>query len=44
MRFAIISDIHGNFPALTAVLEDAERNYIAFSAFRSEERRVGKEC
>ncbi len=33
MRFAIISDIHGNFPALTAVLEDAERNYIAFSAF-----------
>ena len=26
MRFAIISDIHGNFPALTAVLEDAERN------------------
>lgn len=28
MRFAIISDIHGNFPALSAVLEDAERNHI----------------
>ena len=28
MRFAVISDIHGNFPALTAVLEDAERNYL----------------
>lgn len=26
MRFAIISDIHGNLPALDAVLEDAEEN------------------
>lgn len=28
MRFAIISDIHGNLPALDAVLEDAKRNDI----------------
>lgn len=26
MRWAVISDIHGNLPALEAVLEDAERN------------------
>ena len=26
MKFAIISDIHGNLPSLNAVLEDAERN------------------
>ena len=26
MRFAIISDIHGNLPALNAVLADAEKN------------------
>jgi len=25
MKFAIISDIHGNLPALNAVLEDAEK-------------------
>lgn len=28
MKFAIISDVHGNLPALDAVLEDAERNNI----------------
>ena len=28
MRFAIISDIHGNLPALDAVLEDTKRNDI----------------
>ncbi len=28
MRFAIISDIHGNLPALNAVLEDAGNNRI----------------
>ena len=28
MRFAIISDIHGNLPALDAVLEDANNNNI----------------
>lgn len=28
MRFAIISDIHGNLPALDAVLEDAKKNNI----------------
>lgn len=28
MRFAIISDIHGNLPALDAVLEDAKNNNI----------------
>ena len=28
MRFAIISDIHGNLPALDAVLEDAKKNDI----------------
>ena len=28
MRFAIISDIHGNLPALNAVLEDADNNNI----------------
>ena len=28
MRFAIISDIHGNLPALDAVLEDAKRNQV----------------
>lgn len=26
MKFAVISDIHGNFPALSACLEDAEQN------------------
>ena len=25
MKYAVISDIHGNFPALIAVLSDAER-------------------
>lgn len=28
MRFAIVSDIHGNLPALNAVIEDAEKNDI----------------
>lgn len=28
MRFAIISDIHGNLPALNAVIEDAEINNV----------------
>lgn len=28
MRFAIVSDIHGNLPALNAVIEDAENNDI----------------
>lgn len=28
MRFAIISDIHGNLPALDAVLEDAKNNNV----------------
>ena len=28
MRFAIVSDIHGNLPALNAVSEDAEKNNI----------------
>lgn len=28
MRFAIVADIHGNLPALNAVIEDAERNKI----------------
>lgn len=28
MRFAIVSDIHGNLPALNAVIEDAEKNNI----------------
>ena len=28
MRFAIISDIHGNLPALDAVLEDTKNNNI----------------
>ncbi len=27
MRYAVISDIHGNLPALDAVVEDAERNH-----------------
>ena len=27
-RFAVVSDIHGNKPALDAVLRDAERQYI----------------
>lgn len=26
MKFAVISDIHGNLPALDAVLEDAEKS------------------
>lgn len=26
MRFAVVSDVHGNLPALNAVLEDAEKN------------------
>ena len=25
MKYAIISDVHGNFPALSAVLSDAKR-------------------
>ena len=28
MRFAIVSDIHGNLPALNAVIEDAEKNIL----------------
>lgn len=28
MRFAIVSDIHGNLPALNAILEDAEKSNI----------------
>lgn len=28
MRFAIVSDIHGNLPALNAVIEDAERSNV----------------
>ena len=28
MRFAIISDIHGNLPALNAVIDDAENNHV----------------
>ncbi len=28
MRFAIVSDIHGNFPALNAVIDDAENNRV----------------
>lgn len=28
MRFAIVSDIHGNLPALNAVIEDAEKNQV----------------
>ena len=28
MRFAIVSDIHGNLPALNAVIEDARENNI----------------
>lgn len=28
MRFAIVSDIHGNLPALNAVIDDAENNNI----------------
>lgn len=28
MRFAIVSDIHGNLPALNAVIEDAGKNSI----------------
>ena len=28
MRTAIISDIHGNYPALMSVLEDARREYV----------------
>lgn len=28
MRFAIVSDIHGNLPALNAVIEDADRNNV----------------
>lgn len=27
MRFAVISDIHGNLPALDTIVEDAERNH-----------------
>ena len=33
MRFAIISDIHGNLPALDMVLEDANNNNIDNSIF-----------
>ena len=28
MRFAVISDIHGNLPALEAVLEDMQRSKV----------------
>ena len=28
MKFAVISDIHGNLPALNAVIEDAEKNNV----------------
>ena len=28
MRFAIISDVHGNLPALNAVLEDAKNSRV----------------
>jgi predicted phosphodiesterase len=28
MKYAIISDIHGNLPALKAVIEDAKKNYV----------------
>ncbi|GCD10569.1 metallophosphoesterase family protein [Clostridium tagluense] len=28
MRYAVISDIHGNLPALNAVIDDAKRNFI----------------
>lgn len=33
MRFAIISDIHGNLPALDAVIDDAGRNGVGFFIF-----------
>ena len=40
MKFALISDIHGNYEALTKVLADIDLQKVD----RSEERRVGKEC
>lgn len=33
MRLAIISDVHGNLPALNAVIEDAERNNVDYFLF-----------
>src|SRR5207253_4032299 len=44
MRVAAISDIHGNLPALEAVLAEVEREKPDLIVVRSEERRVGKEC
>ena len=33
MRFAIVSDIHGNLPALNAIIEDADQNNIDLFIF-----------
>ena len=45
MRIAALYDVHGNRPALDAVLADpafARADVVVVE--RSEERRVGKEC
>lgn len=33
MRFAVISDVHGNLPALNAVIEDAEKECVDYFVF-----------
>ena len=33
MRFAVVSDVHGNLPALNAVIEDAERECVDYFIF-----------
>ncbi len=43
MRFAIISDIHGNLPALNAVPEDAGNNRIYLSSLDLRRRLATKD-